>query len=306
MDGGIAIGDHQIKVPHSGKEVEVAIGFVAPPSVVEGVERAVAIVKLGGFIDDELPEVFVESGGVFFEESLEGDICELVVPMDVILMPINCSLIELTGDDLGLGAIKDVAETDGVLFRSFGKSLGVKCEVFVVSITGINGSDVFTGYGRKKDNLGSGLSVVCLRFEVGEELVEAFLKSGEAFLSTEGFIVAVGSNNEVAFEVVEVLVKVTEVIGTGHEVDFISWPRKVTNGELMLRMVLVEKSFEVTEAAFGIKEKISDESNTGPGGDFQRKLSFDGLDFFWAGRAFTIDVVFGELWIFRWRFTVSL
>jgi hypothetical protein len=151
---GVAIGDHEIEVRIGGEEVEVAIGFVAPASVVEGVERAVAIVKLGGFIDDELPEVFVESGGVFFEESLEGDICELVVPMDVILMPINCSLIELTGDDLGLGAIKDVAETDGVLFRSFGKSLGVKCEVFVVSITGINGSDVLTGYGRKKDNLG--------------------------------------------------------------------------------------------------------------------------------------------------------
>ena len=61
MDGGVAIGDHEIKVPHGRKEIEVAIGFVAPPSVVEGVERAVAIVKMGGFIDDELPEVFVES-----------------------------------------------------------------------------------------------------------------------------------------------------------------------------------------------------------------------------------------------------
>ena len=66
----------------------------------------------------------------------------------------------------------------------------------------------------------------------------------------------------------EVLVKVAKVIGTGQEIDFISWPRKVANGELMLWMVLVEKSFEVTEAAFGIKEKISDESNTGPRGDF--------------------------------------
>jgi hypothetical protein len=53
----------------AGKEVEVAIGFVAPASVVEGVERAVAIVKLGGFIDDELPEVFVESRwGLFRRE----------------------------------------------------------------------------------------------------------------------------------------------------------------------------------------------------------------------------------------------
>jgi len=268
VNGSVTTGDHEIEVPHSGEEVEVAIGFVAPAGVVEGVERAVAVVKLGGFIDDELPEAFVESGGVFFEKSLESDVSELVVPMDVVLMAINGSLIEFTGDAAGLGAIKDVAETDGVLLRSFGKSLGVKCKVFVVSITGIKGSDVFTGYGRKKDDFGGGFSVVCLRFEVGEELVEAFLESGEAFFSTEGFIVAVSCNDEVAFEVVEVLVKVAKVIGTGHEIDFISWPRKVANGELMLWMVLVEKSFEVTEASFGIKEKISDESNTGPRGDF--------------------------------------
>ena len=306
MNGSVAIGDHEIEVSHSGEEVEVAIGFVAPAGVVEGVERAVAVVKLGGFIDDELPEAFVESGGVFFEESLESDVSELVVPMDIILMAINGSLIEFAGDDLGLGVIKYVAEADGVLFRSFGKSLRVKCEVLVVSITGINGRDVLTGYGRKKDNLGGGFSVVCLRFEVGEELVEAFLESGEAFFSTEGFIVAVSCNDEVAFEVVEVLVKVAEVIWAGHEIDFISWPGKVTNGELMLRMVLVEKSFEVTEAAFGIKEKVSDEGDTGAGGNFERKLGFNGLDSFRARRGFAIDIVFGELWIFRWRFTVSL
>ena len=150
MDSGVAIGDHQIKVPHGGKEIEVAIRFVAPAGVVEGVERAVAVVKLGGFIDDELPEAFVESGGVFFEESLESDVSELVVPMDVILMAINGSLIEFAGDAAGLGAIKDVAETDGVFFRSFGESLGVKCEIFVVSIAGINCGDVLTGCGRKK------------------------------------------------------------------------------------------------------------------------------------------------------------
>ena len=268
MNGSVAIGDHEIEVPHGGKEVEVAIGFVATPGVVEGVERSVAVVKLGGFVDDELAEVFVKSGGVFFEESLEGDICELVVPMDVVLMPINGSLIELTGDDLGLGAIKDVAETDGVLFRSFGKSLGVKYEVFVVSITGINSSDILTGYGRKKDNFGGGFPVVCLRFEMGQELIKAFLESGEAFFSAKGFIVTVGCNDEVAFEVVEMLVKVAEVIWPGHEIDFISWPGKVTNFKFMLWIVLVEESFEVAEAAFGIKEKVADESDTGAGGDF--------------------------------------
>ena len=196
MNGSVAIGDHEIEVPHGGKEIEVAIGFVAPPSIVEGIERAVAVVKLGGFIDDQLPEVFVESGGVFFEESLEGDVRELLVPMDVVLMAINGSLIDFTGDDVGLGAIKDVAETDGVLLRSFGKSLGVKCEVFVVSITSIKCSDVLTGYGRKKDDLGGGFSVVCLRFEMGQKLIKAFLEVREAFFSAEGFIVAVGGNDE--------------------------------------------------------------------------------------------------------------
>ena len=268
MNGSVAIGDHEIEVPHGGKKVEVAIRFIATPGVVEGVERSVAVVKLGGFVDDELAEVFVESGGVFFEESLEGDVRELVVPMDVILMAINRSLIDFTSHDVGLGAIKDVAETDGVLLRSFGKSLGVKCEVFVISITGINCSDVLTGCGRKKDNLSGSLSVVCLSFEMGQELIKAFPEAREAFFSAEGFIVAVAGNDEVAFEVVERLVKIAEVIWPGHEIDFISWPGKVTNCKFMLWIVLVEESFEVAEAAFGIKEKVTDESDTGAGGDF--------------------------------------
>lgn len=268
MNGSVAIGDHEIKVPHGGKKVEVAIRFIATPGVVEGVERSVAVVKLGGFVDDELAEIFVESGGVFFEESLEGDVCELVVPMNIILMPINRSLIEFTGGDFCLSAIEDVAETDGVFFRSFGESLGVKCEIFVVSIAGINCGDVLTGCGRKKDNLSGSLSVVCLSFEMGQELIKAFPEAREAFFSAEGFIVAVAGNDEVAFEVVEMLVKVAEVIWPGHEIDFISWPGKVTNCKFMLWIVLVEESFEVAEAAFGIKEKVTDESDMGAGGDF--------------------------------------
>ena len=197
-----------------------------------------------------MAEFFVESGGVFFEESLEGDVCELVVPMNVILMPINRSLIEFTC----LSAIEDVAETDGVFFCSFGESLGVKCKIFVVSITGINCGDVLTGCGRKKDNLSGSLSIVCLSFEMGQELIKAFPEAREAFFSAERFIVSVGGNDEVAFEVVEMLVKVTEVIWPGHEIDFISWPGKVTNCKFMLWIVLVEESFEVAEAAFGIKE----------------------------------------------------
>ena len=103
---------------------------------------------------------------------------------------------------------------------------------------------------------------------MGQELIKAFPEAREAFFSAEGFIVAVAGNDEVAFKVVEMLVKVAEVIWPGHEIDFISWPGKVTNCKFMLWIVLVEESFEVAEAAFGIKEKVTDESDTGAGGDF--------------------------------------
>ena len=75
---------------------------------------------------------------------------------------------------------------------------------------------------------------------MGEELVEAFLKSGETFFACEGFIVAIGSDDEVGFKVVEVLVEVAEVIGTGHEVHFVGWPGEVANGQFVLWVVLVK------------------------------------------------------------------
>ena len=61
MNRFIAIGDHEVEVPHGGEKVEVAIGFVAAAGVVEGVERAVAVEELGGLIDDELAKVFVDA-----------------------------------------------------------------------------------------------------------------------------------------------------------------------------------------------------------------------------------------------------
>ena len=37
-DGLVAVGHHQVEVPHGGKEIEVAIARIAPARVVEGVE----------------------------------------------------------------------------------------------------------------------------------------------------------------------------------------------------------------------------------------------------------------------------
>jgi hypothetical protein len=53
VNGFVAIRDHEIEIPHCGKEVEVAVGFVASSGVVEGIERTIAVEELGGFIDDE-------------------------------------------------------------------------------------------------------------------------------------------------------------------------------------------------------------------------------------------------------------
>jgi len=87
---------------------------------------------------------------------------------------------------------------------------------------------------------------------VGQKLVEPFFESGESFFSSEGFVVTVSSDDEVGFEVVEVLVEVAEVIGAGHEVDFVGRPGEVADGEFVIGVVLMKKSFEVAEAAFGV------------------------------------------------------
>ena len=68
MNRLVAIFDHEVEISHRGEEVEVAVGFVATAGVVESVERTVAIEELGGFIDDEFAEIFVDDAGVFLEE----------------------------------------------------------------------------------------------------------------------------------------------------------------------------------------------------------------------------------------------
>ena len=72
MNGLVAIRDHEIEIPHCGKEIEIAVGFVASSGVVEGIERSIAVEELGGLIDDEGAELFVDGGGIFLEKGLEG------------------------------------------------------------------------------------------------------------------------------------------------------------------------------------------------------------------------------------------
>ena len=72
MNGSVAIGDHEIKVPHGGKKVEVAIRFIATPGVVEGVERSVAVVKLGGFVDDSWRRSSLRAVGSFSKRALKA------------------------------------------------------------------------------------------------------------------------------------------------------------------------------------------------------------------------------------------
>ena len=94
------------------------------------------------------------------------------------------------------------------------------------------------------------------------------------------------------------LIEVAEVVGTGHEVDFIGGPCEVTDGEFVIGVVLVEKGFEMAVAAFGIKKEVADEGDTGAGSDVKREPCFDGFGVGRAGGGFEINVVFGEVGIF--------
>jgi len=145
VNGLVAIGNHEVEVPHGGEEVEVAIGFVATAGVVEGVEGAIAVVELGGLIDDELAEVFVDGGWVFVEEGFEGDVCETLVALEVVLVAVDGPLSALADVDFSFGSIEDIGKADGMIFRTFGKGPGVIGEVFVISISGVDSGDVFTG-----------------------------------------------------------------------------------------------------------------------------------------------------------------
>ena len=145
MNGLVAVGNHEVKVAHGGQEIEIAIRLVAAPGVVEGVEWPVAVVELGGLIDDEFAKVFVDRGRILLEEALEGGVGKQVVSLGVVLVAIDGALKAATGDDLDFGGLEDIDEGDLVFGRSFGKSLGVEANVSVIGRPGFHLGDVFIG-----------------------------------------------------------------------------------------------------------------------------------------------------------------
>ena len=70
------------------------------------------------------------------------------------------------------------------------------------------------------------------------------------------------------------LIEIAEVIGAWHEVDFVGWPGKITDGELVVGMMLVEEGFEMPIAAFGIEEEISDEGDARSFFQLKRQCGF--------------------------------
>ena len=114
MNGLVAICDHEIEIPHCGKEIEIAVGFVASSGVVEGIERSIAVEELGGLIDDEGAELFVDGSGIFLEKGLEGGVGKFGVTVHVESMAID-------GDDSGksvgfFGAILNEIDVSNLMF----------------------------------------------------------------------------------------------------------------------------------------------------------------------------------------------
>ena len=117
MNGLVAIPDHEIEISHCGKEVEVAVGFVASSRIVEGIERSIAVEELGGFIDDEGSEVFVDGTGIFLEKCLEGGVCKFGVTLEVESMAVDGDGLGKRGDFF-LGVLNEI-DVGSLMFQSF-------------------------------------------------------------------------------------------------------------------------------------------------------------------------------------------
>ena len=81
---------------------------------------------MGGFIDDEFTEVFVDDGGVFLEEGFEGGVGEAKVAVGVVLVSIDGSGDATAGNDVNFSGLENVDEADLVFGSAFGKGGGIK------------------------------------------------------------------------------------------------------------------------------------------------------------------------------------
>ena len=68
---------------------------------------------------------------------------------------------------------------------------------------------------------------------MSEKFVEALVKSSKPLLSRKRFIVAESSDNEISFEVVEMLIKIAKIIRPWHEINFISGPCQIAQREFV-------------------------------------------------------------------------
>lgn len=75
---------------------------------------------------------------------------------------------------------------------------------------------------------------------MSEKFVEALFKSSKSLLSRKRFIVAESSDNEISFEVVEMLIKIAKIIRPGHEINFISGPCQIAHREFVRWEMLVK------------------------------------------------------------------
>ncbi len=69
---------------------------------------------------------------------------------------------------------------------------------------------------------------------MGKERVEALFEGGDSLFVVERFIESVGRDDDVGFEVGEVLVEVAEVVGTRHQVHFVGRPGEVADREFVI------------------------------------------------------------------------
>ena len=136
--------------------------------------------------------------------------------------------------------------------------------------------DVFIGDGRDQHDARGRFSVEGFCLQIGHVLREFFPEVFDTCLAGEGFVEAVGGEDDVGLRQGEVLLGVGEIGRPGLHLDGIGRPGQISHLQLVVGKMLVQEGFEIGEILGAVEEGVADEGDAGAFGDVERQAGFDG------------------------------
>ncbi len=136
--------------------------------------------------------------------------------------------------------------------------LEVGPDVPVVHVSCVHALDVFIGYGRNQNYLGSRLAVEGFGFNGLQVFGESLAKGRQTLFACKRLIVTEGCQYEVRLHGRQVLFAVGEVGWPGLQIDFIGGPGKVAHDKGFVRMGLLDECLEMSEFMHPVKQGVAD------------------------------------------------